>query len=154
MIAVIIENLGAWTARAGWTHPPKVVVSCDTDDPVIRQTCNFLPKIGSFVIRVIDSDQQLFCRNIQLFGYHFPSVWDGLFFEIIAKAKVAQHLKEREVAGCHANVIKIVVLTTGAHTFLAGRRTRVITGFNPSETVLELHHTRVCEHQGWVITRH
>ena len=81
-------------------------------------------------------------------------MWNGLFFEIIPKAKVAEHLKERQMAGRHAHIIKIVMLTACPHTFLASGRTAIVACFHASKQVLKLDHAGIGEHQRGIIAWH
>ncbi len=53
-----------------------------------------------------------------LAGDQLPGEGDGVALEVVAKAEVAQHLKERVVAAGEANVFKVVVLAAGADAFL------------------------------------
>ena len=58
------------------------------------------------------------------------------------------------VTRCVAYVVEIVVLATGAYTFLRTRRAFIVAGLKAGKQVLELHHTRVNEHQRRVVARH
>ena len=45
---------------------------------------------------------------------------DGFALEVVAKAEVAEHLKEGVVAAGEADIFKVVVLAAGADAFLRG----------------------------------
>src|SRR5688500_17533944 len=57
------------------------------------------------------------------------------------------------VPGRIAHIVEIVVLATGADTFLARRGGDVRTRFEAREDILERHHARIDEHQGRIIVR-
>src|SRR6266478_7929069 len=57
-------------------------------------------------------------REFPDFGDEFPRPIDGLLFEIVAEAPVAEHLEESVVIGVEADVVEVVVLATGADAFL------------------------------------
>ena len=89
---------------------------------------------------MINGYHQLFFGDAQFLGDHFPSEENSLFFEIISKTKVAHHFKECVVARSIADIIKVIVLTTGAHTFLGCGGTRVTASFHSSKEVFKLYH--------------
>jgi hypothetical protein len=93
--------------------------------------------------------------DAKLLGDQVPGVVDRLLLEIVAKGKIAQHLKEGVVARGVADIVQIIVLAAGAHAFLRGGSTRRIARFSrPGEHVLELHHAGIGEHQRRVVARH
>src|SRR6266436_1086983 len=51
----------------------------------------------------------------------FPGIGDGVFFEIVAEGKIAEHFEEGVMAVGEADVFEVVVLAAGADAFLAGR---------------------------------
>ena len=61
------------------------------------------------------------------------------------KMDFAKHLKEGMMAVSKANILKVVVLATGAHALLRGGRAQVVAFFGAEEDVLELVHSRVGE---------
>lgn len=106
MVAVVVENFGARTARAGITHLPEVVgsisrafVITDTDDTFARNADFFFPDFIGFIVSFIDGDPQtLFWQGKPVFtGQQFPCVLNSIMFEIIAEAEVAQHFEESMV---------------------------------------------------------
>ena len=154
MIAVVKEDFSTWTTWTRWAHTPEIVICWNTNDPVIRKTCNLFPHIRSFVICVINCHQQAVFWDVEFFGQQFPSERNGLRFEVIAKAKVTKHFKERVVTCGVAHVVQIVVLAASTYAFLRGCCAVIVAGFDACEQVFELHHARVYEHQRWVVARH
>src|SRR5205814_7561422 len=72
---------------------------------------------------------------------------------VVAEREVAQHLKESLVAARVADVVEIVVFTTGAHALLRRSGPQVIAFLDAGEDVLELIHPRVGEQQRRVVSR-
>ena len=139
MVPMIIEDFGTratWPCRA---HLPEIVRCCDPNDTVLWNA-NFLPDFSSFVIGMIDCDKQFVFINAELSGHEVPSIRDRLGLEVITKAEVSEHFEKGMVARCVANIIKVVVLATGADAFLAGCCARVVPVLETGEDILELHH--------------
>ena len=153
VVAVIVEDLSTRAAGAGRAHLPEVVGRRDANDPVFRNA-DFLPDFKGFIIGVIDGGQQARLVDGKVFGDQLIGKGDCFGLEVIAERKVAQHFKERVVACGVADVIKVVVLTTGANTFLRCCRAGVVAGFDACEQVLELHHARVRKQQRRVVAGH
>ena len=84
-------------------------------------------------------------------GDELPRPVDGVFLEVAAEAEVAEHLEQRLVARGIADVLKIVVLATGPHAQLAGRRAVESRALAPRQRVLELHHAGVGEQQRRIV---
>ena len=76
------------------------------------------------------------------------------FLEIIAEGKIAQHFKKRVMAGGISNIFEVVMLASGADTFLGRHRTNIFAFLVAGEDILELHHARIGEQQGRVVLRH
>ena len=74
-------------------------------------------------------------------GQKFPCPEDGLTLEIIAKAEVAEHFKERVVSRGSAHVVDI----TSAEALLAGSGPGELEFTFPEKVVFELVHTRGCK---------
>jgi hypothetical protein len=53
-----------------------------------------------------------------------------------------------------ADIVEVIVLAAGSHTFLCGRGPAIGPPFLPGEHVLELDHAAVGEHQRRVVSRH
>ena len=88
MLAVIVENLGAGSARPRRPHTPEVVVGSNADDPLIRQARDLLPDRRGFVIRMIDRDQQAVRIYAELPGQQLPREMDRIGFEVISKTEI------------------------------------------------------------------
>ena len=153
MLTVVVENLGARAAGTGGPHLPKVIRRRDPNDPLFGDT-DLFPDLKGFIVCVVNSRIKTVLVDPEVFGDQFPRETDGVLFEVIPKAKVAQHLEKRVVAGGVAHVVEVVVLAPGAHAFLRGRGAFVIAMLQPSEHVFELHHARIGKHKGRVIARH
>ena len=133
MITVIVKNLGARTTRTSRPHHPKVIICRDPNDPFIRQASHTFPDICSLIIGVVDGDIEAVFINPELFCDQLPSKFDRVCFEVIAKTEIAEHLKKRVVACGVAHVIKVVMLTACAYTFLRCSRTLVVARFYTGE---------------------
>ena len=153
-VAMVVEDFGAGAAGAGRAHHPEVVICGDADDPVIRQARHLFPDLRSLIIGMIDGDQQLVFRDAEVLGQQVPGERNGLFLEIIAKAEIAQHLEKRVVPRRVADIVQVIVLAARAHAFLRSRGAAVVTGFDPGEQVLELHHAGIGEHQCRIVAGH
>ncbi|MNK89837.1 hypothetical protein D3C87_1098610 [compost metagenome] len=162
VVAVIVENLGAWAARAGIAHGPEVVggvrralVVADAHHALGRNPDFLGPDVVRLVIAGVDGDPELFLRQVQpLVGsQEVPGVADGITLEIITEAEVTQHFEEGVVTSGITDVFQVVVLAAGAHAFLAADGAGVRALFLAQEAVLELVHPRVSEQQGWVVAR-
>ena len=153
VITVVIENLGTGTAGPGIAHRPEIIRSGDANDPVVGEPGNLLPMIGRLVILVIDGDKQLVLVQAEFPGHKVPGQLDGVFLEIVAEREIAEHFKKGVVPRSIADILKVVMLATGADTFLRGYGAVVVAGLKAGEQVLELHHTGVGEHQCRVILR-
>src|SRR5690242_2820389 len=77
-----------------------------------------------------------------------------MLLEIVAEGEVAEHLEEGVMARGVADIVEIVVLAAGAHTFLRGHRAAIGALLKAGEHVLELHHAGIGEHQRRVVARH
>ena len=93
-------------------------------------------------------------RQLQGFSQKLPGKLNRLAFEVIAKAEVAQHLKESVVARGIAHILKIVVLAASSDTFLRGDRALIRALLEPQKCLFELIHARIGEQQRGVIRRH
>ncbi len=80
-------------------------------------------------------------------------VGDGLFLEIIAEGKIAEHFEKRVVAIGEADVFEVVVFAAGANAFLAGGGAVVVALLEAEENVLELVHSRIGEEQRGIVRR-
>ena len=93
-------------------------------------------------------DGEPFGRSDQL-----PGVGDGVFFEIVAEGKIAEHFEKSVMALGEADIFQVVVLSAGADAFLRGGGAFVIALLEAEEDVLELVHPGVGEKQGGIAVR-
>ena len=154
VIAMVIKNLCARPARPGWPHPPKIVIRRDADDPMVGQTRHLFPQICGFNIGMINRHAQFILVDAKIAGQQFPAKGDSLCLEIIAETEVSQHFEKRVVARGIADIIQIVVFAASTHTFLRRGGADIIALLQPCEAILELHHSRIREHQRRVVARH
>ena len=163
MVAVVVENFGAWTTRTGITHLPEVVgsisrtfVITDADDTFARNTDFFFPDFIGFIVSFIDGDPQtLFWQGKPVFtGQQFPCILNSIVFEVIAEAEVAQHFEESVVTCSVTDVFQVIVLTTRTYTTLRGGCAGIITLVEAKENILELVHPGVGKQQSRVIVRY
>ncbi len=154
MVAVIVKDLRARSARAGIAHGPEIVAAGNAQNLLLRQTGNLLPEIEGFVVVDIDGRQQLLGRDAEFLGDQPPGELDGAFLEVIAEREIAEHLKKGVMPRGVADIVEVVVLAAGAHAFLRRDRARIGTLFEAGEDILELHHAGIGEHQGRIVTRH
>ena len=127
MLAVIVEDLGARTARTGITHLPEVVrrvwrafVITDANNTLARDPDFFFPDFVGFVIGFIDGNPQTLFRQVEpvFTGQQFPRVLNGIVFEVVAEAEVTQHFEERVVTRGVTDVFQVVVFTARTHATL------------------------------------
>ena len=108
---MIVKNFSAGATRTGIGHLPKIVrgVACtlvvtNAHNTFGRYADFVLPDAIGLVVFLIDRYPKLvFWQRID-FSQHGPSKLDRITLEIIAKAKVAQHLKKRVVTGCVTHI--------------------------------------------------
>ena len=99
----------------------------------------------------VHGDPQAVGVETQGLGDELPRVGNGLLFEVVAEAEVAQHLEERQVARRVADLVEVVVLAAGAHAFLHRDRPRPRRDLFAQEVGLERHHARDGEQQRRVV---
>jgi hypothetical protein len=96
--AIVIVNFGAWSARAGFTHSPKVILFSQPEDSVGRHSDFFVPQIPGIIILAKDGNPEagrveaVFARN------QIPGKANGFGFEVVSEGEVAEHLKKRVVS--------------------------------------------------------
>src|SRR3546814_3965398 len=95
MVAMVIEDFAARTARPCVAHRPEIVARRDADDALFGQARDLLPQVERFVVSVIDGRDQSLGRQAPGLGDQRPGVVDGLFLEIVAEGEIPQHFKER-----------------------------------------------------------
>ena len=152
--AVIEEDLGARAAGTGVSHRPEVGLFAQTRQAIGRYADLLDPDVGCFVIVLIDRDPQSRRIDTQRAGEERPSVLDGVGFEVVAKAEVAQHLEECVMAGGIAHVLKVVVLAAGTHAALTGGGAHIGALVLTQKDIFELDHAGVGEQQRGIVARH
>ena len=137
---------------AGGVGGPEVLVLAHPLQPLRRQFHVLEPNARRLLVVQVDGGREAVGIEAQplLRGEEFPRPVDRLPLEIVAEAEVAQHLEERVVIGCAADVVDVA----GPQTFLAGRRAGEFELATPEEMVLELVHSRGSEKDRGVPTRH
>src|SRR5690606_1719811 len=161
MRTVIVENLGARTTRARFAHLPEIVrttarLIADPHDAVRREPDVFVPDVIGLIVGFIDGDHQALRLDAEplLARNEIPGVADRVLLEIVAEAEITQHLEERVMPGCVADVLEIVVLAARTDTALRARGTRVAALLFAEKYVFELHHAGVREQQRRVVGGH
>ena len=155
MIAVIVEDFRAGTARTGVAHRPEIVAGRDADDPVVGQAGDLLPQAEAPrrpYGRPSPADAWRRCPKSLVISV--PGKLDRPLLEIVAEGEIAEHFKESMVPRGEPDIVQVIVLATGAHAFLRGRGRGIGAFFNAGKHVLELHHARIGEHQRRVVARH
>ena len=123
VIAVVVKDLRAWTARPCVAHRPKVVGCGDADDLVVAQAGDLLPQAALRRPRTCErSPASGSCRQTEFLGDEVPRQLDGTLLEIVAEREVAEHLEEGVVARRVTDVFEVVMLAAGAHAFLRWSR--------------------------------
>jgi len=98
------------TAGAGGAGRPEIIICRDANDPVVTQSCVFLPDFDRFIIGMIDGDQEPRGIDAEGFCQKIPCKRDRVFLEIIAKTEVTEHLEESMVARGIPDIVEIVML--------------------------------------------
>ena len=153
VLAMIVEDFRAWTARAQVAHLPEVVGAGDAQDARLGQPGDLLPQLERLIIVDIDGSDEPVLGQAEFPGDEVPGELDGSVLEIIAKRKITQHLEERVVPRGVADIIEVIVLAARAHAFLRGHRPLEGALLDAGEHVLELHHAGVGEHKGRIVAR-
>ena len=155
--ADVVVELAARAAGTGVAHGPEVVGHAQTDDAVVAQSRDLAPEVPRLVVGghaffalEVAEDEASWVQS-DLFDQEVPGVDDGLFFEVVAEAEVAQHLEEGVVARARPHVLEIVVLAADADALLTAGRPSVRALLAAGEAVLELHHAGVGEHQRRIV---
>jgi hypothetical protein len=153
-VALIVKNLGAGTAGTPVAHGPKIIRVRDTDDLGVRKPSDLLPQRIGFIVVVVNRDEKTIFLQTKFAGQQFPGEFDGERLKIVAEGKIAQHFKKSVVARRITYIVEIIVFSAGPDAFLRGCCTRIGALFEAGKKVLELNHSGVGEHEGWVILRH
>ena len=118
----VVVDLRAGSAGTGGPRGPEVIGFIHANDPPWIYAHQIAPDGGGLVVFSEHAHHQLLGREAKHLGAQLPGPLDRLFFEVIAKGKVAEHLEERVMPGRAAHVLDVV----GADALLAtggpGRR--------------------------------
>src|SRR5689334_5682190 len=100
----------------------------------------------------MNGDPQPVLGQTKLPRHQLPGKLDRAVLEVVTKRKIAEHLKKSVMPGGVTNVLEIVVLASGPHTFL-GRGCALVSPFlQPGKNILELDHSSIGEQQCRVIS--
>ena len=154
VLALVEVDLRARAARTGVAHRPEVVLLPEAEDAVVAHSRDLLPEsnASSSSVNTVALSRSLGSPAVA--GQELPAVGDGVRLEVVAEREVAEHLEEGVMARGAPDVLEVVVLATGAHALLRGRRAHVISALLAEEHALELHHPRVGEEQRRVLGGH
>ena len=83
-----------------------------------------------------------------------PCPRDGLFFEVVAKRPVPEHLKHSMMIGIVPHLLEVVVLTTHAKTLLSICNARILCLHIPKDYIFELIHPGIGKHKGRIALNH
>src|ERR1039458_5689790 len=121
----VVMDLAAWAAGAGVAHHPEIVLHAELVNALGRDAGRDPVLVGLVVARNAllafeDGGEKLVLRNPEPIrrGDQLPRKGDGVLLEVVAETEIAQHLEEGVMAIGEADVLQVVVLTTGAHAFL------------------------------------
>ena len=154
-------NFAAGATRSGLAHLPEIILTPKIED-VIGVYVGYFPPVASclligpqisFVILEHRNPETAFRQSPHL-GKEFPCPGDGLFFVIVAKGPIAEHLEERVMIGIIPDILEIVVLPGDPQALLCIGCSRVLALLQSQENVLELIHACVCEQQCGIISRY
>ena len=157
LITQVEMDLATRTARTGIAHLPKVILLVATNDVIGGQETQ--PEIVSLLIErhtVLLRALEYGCIHTLLrqfihLGQQFPRPLDSLFFEIIAKRPVAEHLEHRVVIGIVAYLLQVVMLTRHAQTLLRIANSGCFDRRITQEHILKLVHTCIGKHQRRIV---
>ena len=99
----------------------------------------------------MNSDPESFWVESKNLCHQFPRPWDGVFFEVITKTEIAQHLEKDKVSLCAAHIVEVVVLSTSSNALLDRDSPVVRSDFITHEVRLERHHSGHREEQRRVV---
>lgn len=110
-----------------------------------------MPEIRGLVVVLVDGDPEFVSGKFQFLRAEIPGPCNGVFFEIIAKGEVAEHLEESVVAGRAADIFKVVVLAGNTQADLCRGGAVISAVFLTGEAFLELDHAGVGEEESGVV---
>src|SRR3546814_6714166 len=95
-----------------------------------------MPDVESFVVGLVDGDQQALGRELPDLRQQFPRPGDGVLLEVVAERPVAEHLEKGVVARGVADLVEVVVLAAGTQAALDVGRAHVAALLRAKEHVL------------------
>ena len=123
-LPAVVEDLGALTARPGFTGLPEVVLP-EPDDPLggDAYTLPRLDRNGVLAqlehrVALVDGRPEALGLEPQHVGDPFPGEVDGLVLVVVAEREVAHHLEEGAMPVGAAHLVEVVVLPAGAQARL------------------------------------
>ena len=129
MIAVVVEDLGAGTAWAGMPMAQKLSDAWHLLSPMRTMRSAGTPTSFSQMSKasssVADGHQQALFGQLEGTGRNSHAKPDGVLFEVVTEAEVAQHLEEGMVRAVPADVFQVIVFAASPHATL-GRGGTVI----------------------------
>ena len=148
---------GTRTAGTCVTHFPKIIFLITVNNAVCRQKLR--PDFGSFVVTfqffvfrtLKNGNIQAVFVQFQHFSQVFPCPGDGFFLEIITERPVAEHFEHGVVIGVMSHFFQVVVLAAYTQAFLRVGHAGIFYWVITENNIFELVHSRIGEHQRWVI---
>lgn len=123
-------EFGAGAAGAGLAHHPEVVFDVAVNDVDLRVEAFGFEELGPDVVGLlvefggvacggcVDGGVETFGRAAPSFHDEFPAPLDGFALEVVAKGPVPEHFEKGVVVGVIADILEVVVFSTGADAFL------------------------------------
>ena len=107
------------------------------------------PNVVSLLVVLVNGGPEQVFGDFKSLCEELPSPRNSFFLEVIAKGEVAQHFKERAVAGGVTYALKV----GGSDTLLAGGYSVARGNLLAREELLHRRHARVNKQKGFVIDR-
>ena len=149
LLAPVKINLRTGAAGAGADFP-EIIFPVQSHHMVLRHADFLCPDIVSLVVLQKDGDIELIYRHLHFLSDEFPRPLASLPFEIIAKRKIAQHLKISAMASVLADVFNV----QRANALLAIGNPRGGRRQLPGKIMLQRGHAGVNQQQRFVVLRH
>src|SRR5690625_2342860 len=108
---MVIKDLGTRAAGTSISHLPEIIrditlprLITNANNALLGHTYFFVPNVISLIIFGINSHPKALLGQPKHLRQKLPSVMYGIVFEIIAKAKIAQHFKKSMMPRCIAHI--------------------------------------------------
>ena len=151
---LVNQDLGTRSARPGIAHGPEIVFLTQPHNPVRSDAGHLLPEFESLIVVLVHRDPEFIFRQFDLLGQELPGEGNGVLFKIVAKGKVAEHLKKRMMPRSVAYVFEIIVFSACTNAFLRCGGAFVIPNVFTQKQSLELDHARVRKQKRRIVFRH